>query len=368
LGDLEVVDGTEAAEKALRECSRNMAPANAQMFENLASGSPSGSSASNFGIRHLASAAHQVDYTVRQIHDQVKGFGCAEIEVGVLPPKHRPDLTTYIIRIFSVAQLLTSKVIRWLKAMNAAGFDIYCRPAVLPDAMRCPLVFVDDLSAEKVEHMRASGLPLAVLVESSPANFHGWVRVADNPISADEALGAARILAAKFGGDIGAIGSRQFGRMAGFTNKKQRHETSSGSPFAILRASTIEVAPKGPEFLDLMRSAMVKKPSPVLIGRVESNIPQSIAVDAFLAARAKVRLLRANGAVDESAADFGAVAEMIDNGWLAGNACAALLLASPGIHVRHRDAQGYAARTVEAAERAVAARRSELVPALRPRQ
>jgi hypothetical protein len=320
------------------------------------------------GIRHLASTAQRVDYTVRQIQDQVRGLGCAELEIGVLPPKHRPDLSTFIVRVFSVAQLLAVKVIRWLKAMNAGGFDIYCRPAVLPDGKRSPLVFVDDLSAEKVGFMRASGLPLSVLVESSPGNFHGWVRVAEKPISADEMLGAARILAAKFGGDIGAVGSRQFGRLAGFTNRKQRHETSGGAPFAILRASTFEVASKGPEFLELMRSALMKMPGHGEAGQIDSDVPHSTAVKVFLAARQKMQLKRADGTLDDSSADFGAVAEMLGDGWPAGDVCVALLVASPNIHARHRDAQRYAARTVEAAKRAVVARRSELVPAPRPRK
>jgi RepB DNA-primase from phage plasmid len=363
-----LLHGHRKSDRKFTDASALVTLGNLEFSATSAPGFPPDGPSINSGIRHLASAVHRVDYTVRQIQDQVRGLGCAELEIGVLPPKHRTDLSTFIVRVLSVAQLLTEKVIRWLKAMNAGGFDIYCRPAILADGKRSPLVFVDDLSAEKVEHMRASGLPLSVLVESSPRNFHGWVRVAEKPISADEMLGAARLLAAKFGGDIGAVGSRQFGRLAGFTNRKRRHRTSSGAPFAILRASTFEVAPKGPELLELMRAALKSKPSHGESDQVVSEGPHSAAVKVFLATREKIQLRRPDGTLDDSAADFGAVAEMLDDGWTAGDACAALMLASPNLHARHRDAQRYAARTVEAAERAVAARRSAAVPAPRPRK
>ncbi|MEH2563219.1 DNA-primase RepB domain-containing protein [Bradyrhizobium sp. AZCC 2289] len=112
------------------------------------------------------------------------------------------------------------KTVKWLKRMNLLDHDIFVRPAARNDGCVEPLVLIDDLSKEAVQRLEKAGLPLAILIESSPANFHGWVRISDGPISQAQALRAARILAADFGGDPGAVGSRQFGRLAGFTNRK----------------------------------------------------------------------------------------------------------------------------------------------------
>jgi hypothetical protein len=329
-------------------------------------------------IRHLAAPVG--DPTLRQVKRQVEGLGCAEFEIGVLPPKHRPDLKTKIIRTFSAVQLLAEKVIRWLKAMNAEGYDIYCRPAVLDQGMRHPLIFVDDLSAEQIEKMELAGLPVAVLVESSPANFHGWVRVGKYPISSEEALCSARTLAVLFGGDPAAVSSRQFGRLAGFTNKKSKHAVSGGAPFSMLRASTTEVAPDGPKFLEILRASMVKRANFIQAGQVSGDRRRAAAelggeesdraAAAFLQARAGIQVLRSDGTPDESAADYGAAAGMLNEGWQPGDVYRALLRASPNIETRHRDVVEYAARTVASAERAAATKRPSRipVPVLRPRR
>jgi hypothetical protein len=52
-------------------------------------------------------------------------------------------------------------------------------------------------------------------------------------------------------------------------------------------------------------------------------------------------LRSADGSVDDSAADFGAAAELLANEWPPGDVCAALSLASPNVDARHRDAREY---------------------------
>jgi hypothetical protein len=324
------------------------------------------------GVRHLAtSALISGDYTMQQVRRQVEAFNCDAFEIGVLPPRHRLDLKAQALRIFTALQLVSDKLIQWLKRMNAVGYDIYCRPAAPADRMRQPLVFIDDLSMEKIEKMKRSGLPIAILVESSPENFHGWVRVGEDPISAEEALCAARTLAALYGGDAGAVSSRQFGRLSGFTNKKAKHQVSRGAPFAMLRNSTTAVAPAGPEFLETVRGAIAKGAQTIVANqdRTGASFAENpTAVTAFLSARAKTRVLRADRVTDESAADFGAAASMLCDRWQSSEIVAAILLSSPNLEKRHRDVQDYAKRTVAAAERSVAAYSSAgPVPVLKPR-
>jgi len=92
------------------------------------------------------------------------------------------------------------------------------------------------------------------------------------------------------------------------------------------------------------------------------------AVDAFRAARSHIAANRADGTLDESAADFGAAAALIEAGWDGDTVAAAIVLASPGVEYRHRDTQRYAERTAEAARRKVSGMNpASRVPTLRPR-
>ena len=108
-----------------------------------------------------------------------------------------------------------------------------------------PLIFVDDLSAQQLSQMKRAGFPLAIVIELSSEKFHGWTRVASEPINRAEAQGIARELASRFGGDLAAAAWNQYGRLAGFTNRKRERVTDSGPPFALLRAASQEVAPAG---------------------------------------------------------------------------------------------------------------------------
>jgi hypothetical protein len=83
------------------------------------------------------------------------------------------------------------------------------------------LTLIDDLKAEAVVRMREERFPPAVVVQTSPANYQAWVKHAER---LDKELGTAvaRDLAKRFGGDVKAADWRHFGRLAGFTNTKEK--------------------------------------------------------------------------------------------------------------------------------------------------
>jgi hypothetical protein len=140
----------------------------------------------------------------------------------------------------------------------------------------------------------------------------------------------------------------------------------------MLRNSTTAVAPAGPEFLETVRGAMAKGAQRIVADQHRTGTSfgeNPAAVTAFLSARAKTRVLRADGLADESAADFGAAASMLCDRWLYSEIVGAILLASPNLEKRHRNAQDYAERTVAAAERSAAAYYSTgPVPVFKPRR
>ena len=119
--------------------------------------------------------------------------------------------------------------IPWLRHQNRDRRNIYIRPKGEHN-----LSLVDDLSADKVKAMKATGFCPALVVQTSPGNFQAWVKHPET-LSKEVSTAAARTLAEKFGGDRGAADWRHFGRLAGFTNRKDKYRSESGLyPFVLL--------------------------------------------------------------------------------------------------------------------------------------
>ena len=124
-------------------------------------------------------------------------------------------------------------------AANVAGAAVYARVhgAGVEHAPHAGVVLVDDLDADGVRKLEVDRLSPSVVVETSPANFQAWVRLAaDGQMSRHDAIAAARELATRYGGDPRAVAAYQPGRLPGFTNRKPKHQRSNGMyPFVRLR-------------------------------------------------------------------------------------------------------------------------------------
>jgi hypothetical protein len=131
----------------------------------------------------------------------------------------------------------------WLKFQNADGRNIYIRPKG-----EHALSMVDDLTSEALERMKHSGFTPALIVETSPENFQAWLnhgRILPRQVS----TAAARTLAERFHGDRGAADWRHFGRLAGFTNRKEKHrQPGCHYPYVRLVHATGQIYERAPEF------------------------------------------------------------------------------------------------------------------------
>lgn len=177
------------------------------------------------------------DRTLQAIGRQLKAMGCERFDIGVR------DATTgqMMNREWSAAEVLQNTP--WLKRMNAQGNDVYIRPA---EQERHGLVLVDDLSEFDLDDMKAEGREPALVVETSPKNYQAWVKVAD--AAGGELRGQiARTLASEYDADPANADSRHYGRLAGFTNRKDKHTTRAGyQPWVLLRESKGKTATAGP--------------------------------------------------------------------------------------------------------------------------
>jgi hypothetical protein len=86
--------------------------------------------------------------------------------------------------------------------------------------------------------MKAEGFQPAVIVETSPRNFQAWLDHGER-LTKEVSTAVARALASRFEGDTKAADWRHFGRLAGFTNQKEKHRQPNGLfPFVRLIEST----------------------------------------------------------------------------------------------------------------------------------
>ena len=191
--------------------------------------------------------------TLIAVEQQIAAMGCEVYEIGLFKP-HTPDSDPrepeMLPRTWDRATLIKS--VPWLRYQNSQGRNIYIRPKG-----EHHLSMVDDLTADAVSRMKSEGYTPALVVETSPGNFQAWLNHGQILPQRISTL-AARALAEKFGGDRGAADWRHFGRLAGFTNRKERYRGMNGSyPFVrIDQLATQGCYSMSPEILRAVHSTL----------------------------------------------------------------------------------------------------------------
>jgi hypothetical protein len=120
-------------------------------------------------------------------------------------------------RLWMASQILDESTLRFLRARNREGFDVYFRPHAAHQNAGYILVDLDNSPPAVLAAMRANGHEPCVVVETSPGHFQVWIRVSDGPVAPALATQIARHLAHLYHGDRGSADWRHIGRLAGFT-------------------------------------------------------------------------------------------------------------------------------------------------------
>ncbi len=169
---------------------------------------------------------------------QVDAMQVQSCEIGVFDSV----IERMIPRTWTKETLLKS--VAWLRFENLQGRNVYIRPFGTHS-----LSLVDDLKAGAVEKMKMTGFSPALTVETSPGNFQVWLQHG-RILERDLSTAAAKALARKFGGDQGSADWRHFGRLAGFTNRKEKHRQSDGYfPYVRLVEASGMQYPEAEKFL-----------------------------------------------------------------------------------------------------------------------
>ena len=97
--------------------------------------------------------------------------------------------------------------------------------------------------------LKSEGFAPAVVLETSPGNFQAWLHHGEI-LPKHLSTFAARLLATRFGGDLASADWRHYGRLAGFTNRKDKYRKADGTfPYVRLHEATGAVYPKAVIFL-----------------------------------------------------------------------------------------------------------------------
>lgn len=180
----------------------------------------------------------KADRTTEAVKNQVRAMGCARFEIGVKNDKGMMN------REYTAEEII--KAVPWLKRMNAQGNDIYIRPA---RDEQSALVLLDDLEPITLEEMQEQGLAPAAIIETSHRNCQAWVKLGKETLTDALRAEIAKKLAKDWGADPASAESRHYGRLAGFTNRKEKHLTQRGFPFVLCRSSSGVIAQNGAQLI-----------------------------------------------------------------------------------------------------------------------
>jgi RepB DNA-primase from phage plasmid len=133
-------------------------------------------------------------------------------------------------RLWSAAQLLLEPTIRFLRARNRDGFDVYFRPYALGHNAGYILVDLDDAQPTILAAMRDNGHEPCAVIETSPGHLQAWIRVSAETLPPKVATTVSRHLARLYHGDRASADWRHVGRLAGFTNQKPQRRLPSRLP------------------------------------------------------------------------------------------------------------------------------------------
>jgi hypothetical protein len=128
------------------------------------------------------------------------------------------------------------------------GRNIFIRPKGEPQ-----ISLIDDLKIDSIKALKAAGFTPALVVQTSPGNFRAWLNHGVT-LPKELSTAVARTLAERFGADTGAADWRHFGRLSGFSNRKEKYRQPDGLfPFVRLMEANQAVYPKAAEFVREVR-------------------------------------------------------------------------------------------------------------------
>lgn len=254
-------------------------------------------------------------------------------------------------RLWTAEQLATVATVRFLRARNREGCDVYVHPYAGNRNAGYILVDLDHAPMTTVATMRAQGHDPCVVVQTSPAHLQAWIRLSTSPLQPSVASAAGKWLAAAYGGDPASTDWRHLGRLAGFTNRKPARRTPAGfAPWVKVVSTQPGVAPQAEALLRSTRAWASPPAIPDATSTSENSVPAiiaaSIATDLYQACMQRWRIRQRFPQPDWSIVDCWIARHLLRERWVPAQVMEVLRLASPNFPRRHGHPDDYLRRTV----------------------
>jgi hypothetical protein len=166
-------------------------------------------------------------------------------------------------RLWTADQLMREATIRFLRARNLEGCDVYIQPFADDHNAGYILVDLDRADSTAIDRMRANGHDPCVVLQTSPGHFQAWIRISTSPVEPAVATAIGRHLAHMYGGDRASTDWRHLGRLAGFTNQKPQRRTGGYAPWVRILHARAGLAPQAQTLIEtaLQRPAATQSPT-----------------------------------------------------------------------------------------------------------
>lgn len=281
--------------------------------------------------RQLAAMPHDV-YYLRLIHSQT----------------HDPFPGE---RVWTADQLLQPATVRFLRALNRDGFDIFIRPDAWDQNAGYILVDLDRADADVLDCMRRNGHQPCVVLQTSPGHLQVWIRVAISGLEPCIATAVARQLAHRYGGDPASADWCHLGRLAGFTNQKPSRRIHCGfAPWVKVLHTRAGLAPNADALIQSARNCWPPAWLSANAAVVDHDLPAPIsaakATTIYQDCLQRWDIRDRFHQPDWSIVDLWVARRLLSQRMPAAQVEAILQLASPQFPRRHGNPQDYLRRTV----------------------
>jgi RepB DNA-primase from phage plasmid len=253
-------------------------------------------------------------------------------------------------RLWTADQLVGAATIRFLRARNCEGCDVYIHPYAGNQNAGYILVDLDRADPTAVNLMRANGHDPCVVVQTSPGHLQSWIRLSTAPLEPAVATAAGRHLARLYGGDRASTDWRHLGRLAGFTNQKPARRTLDRyAPWVRLVHARAGLAPHGESLLESVRRSVQPSTSPFPTDWITADPGPTSPEEAtaiYQSCMQRWHIRERFAQPDWSIVDLWVARHLLMQGHPAVQVQAILRLASPHFPRRHGEPDDYLRRTV----------------------
>lgn len=259
-------------------------------------------------------------------------------------------------RLWTADQLASPAIIRFLRARNRQGCDIYIHPYAGGHNAGYILIDLDRATPTVIQTMCAHGHDPCVVVQTSSGHLQAWVHLSTTPLEPAPATAAGKLLARAYGGDPASTDWCHLGRLAGFTNQKPARRTPGGyAPWIKLVHARPGLAPQAEALLESVNSLPLLAPVrtmlvPHTLGFTSDEAPENLArahaVEIYQACLKRWRIRERFPQPDFSIVDLWVARHLLSLGTSAAQVQQWLRLASPHFPRRHSNPDDYLRRTV----------------------